>query len=62
LCLPGITSKLIKGAEEMLHEIVLIEARGRELEEQLEEVTKRRVRKTKRIQRVRTLDFGVGAL
>ena len=33
--------KLIKGAEEMLHENVLIKARVRELEEQLAEVTKR---------------------
>ena len=54
-------SKLIKGAEEMLHKNVLIEARVRELEEQLAEVTKRRGRKRKRIQTGGTLDFGAGA-
>ena len=41
-------SKLIKGAEEMLHKNVLMEARVRELEEQLAEVIKRRGRKRKR--------------
>ena len=54
-------SKLIKGAEEMLHENVLIKARVRELEEQLAAVTKRRGRKRKRIQTGGTLDFGAGA-
>ena len=53
--------KLIKGAEEMLHENVLIKARVRELEEQLAAVTKRRGRKRKRIQTGGTLDFGAGA-
>ena len=42
-------SKLVKGAEEMLHENVLIKARVRELEEQIVELTKRRGRKRKRI-------------
>ena len=55
-------SKLIKGAEEMLHKNVLMEARVRELEEQLAEVTKRQGRKRKRIQTGGTLDFGAGAL
>jgi hypothetical protein len=54
-------SKLIKGAEEMLHENVLMKARVRELEEQLAAVTKRRGRKRKRIQTCGTLDFGAGA-
>ncbi|KAL6150033.1 hypothetical protein ACJBU6_11549 [Exserohilum turcicum] len=45
-------SKLIKGAEEMLHENVLMKARVRELEEQLAEVAKRQGRKRKRIQTV----------
>ena len=54
-------SKLIKGAEEMLHENVLMKARVRELEEQLAAVTKRRGRKRKRIQTGGTLDFGAGA-
>ena len=54
-------SKLIKGAEEMLHENVLMKARVRELEEQLAEVTKRRGRKRKRIQTGGTLEFGAGA-
>ena len=53
--------KLIKGAEEMLHENVLMKARVRELEEQLAEVTKRRGRKRKRIQTGGTLEFGAGA-
>ena len=45
----------------MLHKNVLMEARVRELEEQLAEVTKRRGRKRKRIQTGGTLDFGAGA-
>ena len=55
-------SKLVKGAEEMLHENVLIKARVRELEEQIAELTKRRGRKRKRIQTGGTIEFGVGAL
>jgi hypothetical protein len=35
-------SKLVKGAEEILHKNVLIKARVQELEEQLAEVTKRK--------------------
>lgn len=54
-------SKLIKEAKEMLHKNVLMEARVRELEKQLAEVTKRRGRKRKRIQTGGTLDFGAGA-
>ena len=46
----------------MLHKNVLMEARVRELEEQLAEVTKRQGRKRKRIQTGGTLDFGAGAL
>jgi hypothetical protein len=55
-------SKLVKGAEEMLHENVLIKARVRELEEQVAELTKRRGRKRKRIQTGGTIEFGAGAL
>jgi hypothetical protein len=54
-------SQLIKGAEEMLHKNVLMEARVRELEEQLAEVTKRKGRKRKQIQHGRTIDYGIGA-
>ena len=45
----------------MLHKNVLIEARVRELEEQLVEVIKRRGRKRKRIQTGGTLDFSARA-
>jgi hypothetical protein len=55
-------SKLVKGAEEMLHENVLIKARVRELEEQLAEVTKRKTRKRKQIQQGGTLEYGAAAL
>jgi hypothetical protein len=55
-------SKLIKGAKEMLHKNILIEARVRELKEQLAELTKRKGRKRKRIQTGGTIEFGVGAL
>jgi hypothetical protein len=53
--------KLVKGAEEMLHENVLIKARVRELEEQLAEITKRKSRKRKRIQTGGTVEYGTGA-
>jgi hypothetical protein len=52
--------KLIKGAEEMLHKNVLMEARVRELEEQLAEITKRKARKRKRIQTGGTIEYGIG--
>ncbi len=54
-------SQLIKGAEEMLHKSVLMEARVRELEAQLAEVTKRKGRKRKRIQKGGVLAFSEGA-
>jgi hypothetical protein len=54
-------SKLVKGAEEMLHENVLIKARVRELEEQLAAITKRKARKRKRIQTSETMEFSAGA-
>ena len=54
-------SKLVKGAEEMLHENVLIKARVRELEEQLAVMTKRKSRKRKQIQRGGTLEYGLAA-
>jgi hypothetical protein len=55
-------SKLVKGAEEMLHENVIIKARVRELEEQLAEITKRKSRKRKQIQHGGTLEYGKAAL
>ena len=55
-------SKLVKGAEEMLHENVLIKARVRELEEQLAVMTKRKSRKRKQIQHGGTLEYGPAAL
>ena len=55
-------SKLVKGAEEMLHENVLIKARVRELEEQVAVLTKRKGRKRKRIQTGGTIEFSAGAL
>jgi hypothetical protein len=54
-------SKLVKGAEEMLHENVLIKARVRELEEQIAELTRRKGRKRKRIQTGGTIEFSAGA-
>lgn len=55
-------SKLVKGAEEMLHENVLIKARVRELEEQLAVMTRRKSRKRKQIQHGGTLEYGPAAL
>jgi hypothetical protein len=46
----------------MLHKNILIEARVRELKEQLVELTKRKGRKRKRIQIGSTIEFSVGAL
>jgi hypothetical protein len=43
-------SQLVKGAEHMLHQAVLLAARNTELEEQLAVMTKRKTRKRKRIQ------------
>ncbi|KAJ8112951.1 hypothetical protein OPT61_g4814 [Boeremia exigua] len=54
--------KLVKGAEEMLHENVLIKARVRELEEQLAVITKRKSQKRKQIQHGGTLEYGPAAL
>ncbi|PVH90174.1 hypothetical protein DM02DRAFT_474727, partial [Periconia macrospinosa] len=51
-------SNLVNGAEEMLHENVLIKARVRELEEQLAVMTKRKLRKRKQIQHGDTLEYG----
>jgi cell division septum initiation protein DivIVA len=53
---------LIKGAEQMLHENVLMKSRIQQLEEQLAEVTKRKTRKRKRIQHGGTLEYGAAAL
>ena len=46
----------------MLYKNILIEARVRELEEQLVEITKRKVRKRKRIQTSGTIEYGIGVL
>jgi hypothetical protein len=46
----------------MLHKNILIEARVRELEEQLAELTKHKGRKRKRIQTGSTIEFSIGAL
>jgi hypothetical protein len=54
--------KLIKGAEEMLHENVLIKARVQELKEQVAELTRRKGHKRKRIQTGGTIEFSAGAL
>ena len=54
-------SKLVKGAEEMLHENVLIKARVRALQEQLAVMTKRKSRKRKRIQQGGTMEYGTAA-
>jgi hypothetical protein len=54
-------STLIKGAEQMLHENALQKARIHELEEQLKEITKRKSRKRKRIQKGGTLEYSEGA-
>ena len=54
-------SQLIKGAEQMLHQNALQKARIYELEEQLKEITKRKSRKRKRIQKGGTLEYSEGA-
>ena len=54
-------AQLIKGAEQMLHSNVLKDARIHELEEQLNEMTKRKSRKRKRIQKGGTLEYSEGA-
>jgi hypothetical protein len=54
-------AQLIKGAELMLHPIALMSSRITELEEQVEEVTKRKSRKRKRIQQGGTMEYGEGA-
>ena len=46
----------------MLHKNVLIEARVRELKEQLIEITKRKARKRKRIQHGGTIEYSIAAL
>jgi hypothetical protein len=46
----------------MLHKNILIEARVRELKEQLVELIKRKGRKRKRIQIGSIIEFSVGAL
>jgi hypothetical protein len=54
-------SQLVKGAELMLHQNVIMSSRITELEAQLAEVTKRKSRKRKQIQHGGTLEFGTGA-
>jgi hypothetical protein len=54
-------SQLVKGAEVMLHQNVLLASRVTELEEQLEIITKRKKRKRKRIQHGGTMEYGTAA-
>jgi hypothetical protein len=54
-------SQLVKGAEHMLHQAVLLAARNTELEERLAVLTKRKTRKRKRIQQGGTMDYGEAA-
>ena len=51
-------TQLIKGAELMLHKNALMSSRITELEEQIEELTKRKSRKRKRIQHGGTMEYG----
>jgi hypothetical protein len=54
-------SQLVKGAEHMLHQAVLLATRNTELEEQLAVITKRKTRKRKRIQQGVTIEYGEAA-
>ena len=54
-------SQLVKGAEVMLHQNVLLTSRITELEEQLETMTKRKSRKRKRIQHGGTMEYGTAS-
>ena len=54
-------SQLVKGAEVMLHQNVLLSSRVTELEEQLEAITKRKARKRKRIQHGSTMEYSAAA-
>ena len=54
-------SQLVKGAELMLHQNVIMSSRITELEAQLAEVTKRKSRKRKRIQTGGTIEYSAGA-
>lgn len=55
-------SQLVKGAEVMLHQNVLLTARITELEKQLEVITKRKSRKRKRIQHGGVMEYGTGSV
>ena len=55
-------SKLVKGAEEMLHQNAIQAARIHELEEQLAAITKRKARKRKQVQHGGTMEYGEAAL
>ena len=55
-------SKLVKGAEEMLHQNAIQAARIHELEEQLAAITKRKTRKRKQVQHGGTMEYGAAAL
>jgi len=55
-------SQLIKGAETMLHENVIMKSRIHQLEEQIAVLTKRTSRKRKRIQHGGTIEYGAAAL
>ena len=54
-------SQLVKGAEVMLHQNVLLSSRITELEERLETITKRKARKRKRIQHGGTMEYGTAS-
>jgi hypothetical protein len=54
-------SQLIGGGELMLHKNALLAARTSELEEQLAVMTKRKMRKRKRIQHGGTMEYGEAA-
>ena len=54
-------SQLVKGAEVMLHQNTLLAARVSELEQQLDTIIKRKVRKRKRIQYGGTMEYSVGS-
>lgn len=55
-------SQLVKGADLMLHQNVLRSARITELEEQLAVLTRRRSRKSKRIQKGGGIEYGIGVM
>jgi hypothetical protein len=55
-------SQLVKGGELMLHQNALLAACNQELEEHLAVITKRKLRKRKRIQQGGTMEYGEAAV